>query len=828
MPQEEYRLPVDRLRRSCHPADFPFETTAEIDPLEEIIGQDRAVKSLEFGLDVSSVGFNVFLAGAQGTGKTTILKRILKRVFANRPVPQDVLYVHNFSDADSPRALTLPSGLGHGFKHAAREFIQDLRDRLPKAFEGKEYEVQQRRTAEGYQERKQEVLQALEGEAHDRGFEVKSTPMGFRTIPISDGKPLTQEEYQDMGQEDRETLDGKMEELQERVRDAVAEVKRGDQALKEELKDLNRQVALNVLGTMMGDLRKDFAEHAGVLEHLDALQQDILENIELFRTQEETETPIPGLRLPRQEPDFARYEVNLVVDNQALEGAPIIAETNATYNNLFGRIERRAQFGALLTDFTMIRAGSLAKANGGCLVLEIESVLRNPFVYEALKRALRNKQINIEEPAERYGLFSTQTLRPEPIPMSLKICLIGSPLYYHMLFAYDEEFREIFKVKADFDFQADRDATTEAKFGAFVARLVHAEELPHFDRTAIAAIVEESSRFVEDQEKLSLRFAQVNDLLREAAYWACQEGAELVTGEHVLRAIGEEEFRSSLARERVQDLIQREVLVVDTEGERVGEINGLAVHMLGDYLFGRPSRISANVYLGREGVINIERRVSMSHSSHDKGVLILSGFLGERFAQERPLALSASLTFEQSYGEITGDSASSTELYALLSALADVPIRQGIAVTGSVDQKGRVQAIGGANHKIEGFFEICQERGLTGNQGVIIPSANVQHLMLRSPVIAAVEQGQFHVWAVDHVDQGIEILTGISAGEQKVDGTWPKHSINGRIEERLDFLATRLMSWNRDATQPTTELVSSPESGWEPPPPPKPPDRPQE
>jgi len=822
------KLTQEQLRNSCDSACLGFETTAELESLTQVIGQDRAVRAIEFGVDISSSGFNLFLAGAPGTGRKTILRRILASASQGRPTPPDIAYVHNFADPDTPRVLVMPAGKGARLRDDLKELVEDLQDLIPKAFEGKAYEEQQRTTGEKFQDKKQELIDNLEAEAAERGFEVKSTPMGFRTIPVRDEKPLTQEEYQEMPEDEREELDSRMEDLQAHIREVMSEVKGVDHALREELRDLNRQVAMNVLGTLMVDIGRGYRDLDGVSEHLRQLEQDVLENIEQFKPQEESSLPIPGLRMPKQEPDLNRYTVNLVVDNGASDGAPVVVENNPTYANLVGHIERRAQFGALLTDFTMIRAGSLAKANGGYLVLDIEDVLRNPFTYEALKRALVNKEVRVEDNAERYGLFSAATLRPEAMPLDVKVCLIGNPRYYHLLFAYDEVFREIFKVKADFDYQVDRDDESLARFGPFVARLVEKEALLPFHANGVAALLNESSRFVEDQQKLSLRFGELNDLIREAAYWARQDEAELVEARHVDQAIEEAEFRASLTKERVQELIQRDVLMVDTDGAKAGQINGLAVHMLGDYLFGRPTRITCAAFLGREGVINIERRVRMSHSTHDKGVLILQGFLGERFAQSQPLTLSASITFEQSYGEIAGDSASSTELYVLLSAISEVPIKQGIAVTGSVNQRGEVQAIGGVNHKIEGFFEICAQRGLTGEQGVMIPRANVQNLMLRQPVVDAVAAGQFHIWAVDHVDEGIEVLTGVAAGELDEDGNWSEGSVNHLVRERLAALGKQLMTWSKGTQESSPEMVQPHELGDEPPDPPKPPEGPPE
>ncbi len=829
MASNQHELSTEQLRRRSDPAQFPFETTAEVEPLEGVIGQERAVRAIRFGLDIDSPGYNVFVAGLSGTGKGSIVRRFLTQLSADEPIPDDAFYVHDFEDPDSPRILFLPAGRGHELRADMVELIEDLQEQVPKAFEGKEYEEQRRRTAERHQDRKQELLDKLEGVARERSFELKSTPMGFRTVPIRDGKPLTQEEYEGMEEKQRADLDERMEKLEKEVRAVMAEVKVVDQAMKEQLRDLNQQVAMNVLGNLMLDLRKRYLEFSKVSEYLEAVQKDIVDNIEHFRETEEPAMPIPGLRLPRQEPDLSRYEVNVVVDNSHTEGAPVVFERNPTFANLVGRIERRAQFGALLTDFTMIRAGSLAKANGGYLVLNVDDVLRNPFVYEALKRAIRDREMRIEDLSERYGLFATQTLKPEPIPLKTKVILLGNPMWYQLLFAYDEDFAKIFKVKADFDHQTDREESRNMQLAGFIARFVAEESLPQMDRTAVAAIVEQASRLVEDQEKLSLRFSDLTDLMRESAYWARQGEAEVTSANHVEKAIEEQEYRASLVKDRVQELIEREVLLVDTEGEAVGQVNGLAVHILGQYAFGRPSRITAAVHLGRAGVINIERRARLSHSTHDKGVMILSGFLGERYAQERPLSLSATLTFEQSYGEIAGDSASSTELYCMLSALSKAPIKQGIAVTGSVNQKGEVQAIGGANHKIEGFFDTCQRRGLTGEQGVMIPAANVQHLMLRRDVVEAVEAGKFRVWAVDHVDQGIEVLTDVAAGEQNDDGTWPEGTINFLVDQRLEDLGRRLQNWGRASDAAPTEVVSPAGADDDKPPaPPRPPERPDQ
>ncbi len=825
MDRDDRLLSWTELRQVCDPAIFPHDTTAEMEPLLEVFGQDRAVRAIRFGLDVSSSGYNLFLAGEPATGKTNILKRILGEVVKGKPVPDDVVYVQNFEDPDTPRVLRLAPGSGARLRHDMEELVQDLRELVPKSFEGKEYDDQRRQITEKNQERRKRLFEALQKEAEASEFVLESTPMGLQATPVVSGKPLTRDDYDRLPEDQRGAIKDAIAKFQQRILEFMSDIKDAERDLKRELKEFDHDVAMNVLGGLMRDLHDRYAEYPRVAEYLEQVQADILENIDQFRQQEEPGI-FAGARIAGG-PNLTRYAVNLVIDNSSLEGAPVVVETNPTFHNLVGRIERRAQFGALITDFTMIRAGALAHANGGYLVLNIEDVLRNPWVYDALKRAIRDREIRIEELAEHVGLLSSQTLRPEAIPLDVKVCLIGNPRYYHLLYAFDESFRESFKVKADFDRESDRTEESIQKFGSFVARLVEEEKLPHFDRTAMAAIVDEASRRVEDREKMSLQFGFINDVIRQAAYWAGKEGSELVAAEHVRRAVEEIEYRSSLVKERVQELIERDILVVDTAGERVGELNGLAIHMLGDYIFGRPTRVSAVVAVGNDGVINIERQVNLSHSTHDKGVMILTGFLASRFAQQRALALTATLTFEQSYAEVSGDSASSTELYALLSALSGVPIRQGIAATGSVNQRGEVQAVGGVNHKIEGFFDICRAREPLAGQGVIIPRANVQHLMLAERVVTAVREGSFRIWAVDHIDDGIEILTGVEAGAPDEEGGWPEDSINHRVAARLEELAQKLQE-KPDAGAPPRDILvfrESDISGL--PPPPRPPELPR-
>ncbi len=817
-------MPTDRLRQTCDPALFSAHSTADMEPLAGVLGQERAVRSIEFGLDISSSGFNLFIAGEPGTGRTTILMDILRRRAQTLPTPDDVVFVHNFENPDTPRVMRLPPKQGARFVRRMSETVDELQKQIARALESKEYREQARVSSERNQELKKQRLDALTQAAATDSVDIKATPEGFQPIPLDrSGKPFTEVAYKQLDDAGRKALQERLEKVQGLIREFVAEVKQIDRSHKAELKALDRRVVTAVLEDVLLDLRQEFAAHSDVLRYLDAVESDVLDHLDDFRQTEPPVAVVPGLTLPTREPDLTRYSVNLVVDNSSVEGAPVVLETNPTYGNLVGRIERRAQLGTLVTDFTMIRAGALAKANGGFLVVDVEDLLGAPHSYQALKHVLKDRVLAIEDLGERLGLLATQSLRPQPIHLDLKICLTGKPLYYHALFAQDADFRASFKVKADFDSDTERSDEAIRGFGSLVARLVNEEGLLPFDRTALAALVDESSRLVEDQNKLSLAFGQINDLVREVGYWAKKDGGDHAAAADVERAVKERDFRSSLASERVQELIERDVLMVDTSTATVGQINGLAVHQLGDYRFGRPSRITASVRVGTEGVINIERRVSLSHSSHDKGVLILVGFVGARFAMERPLALSASITFEQSYGEIAGDSASTTELYVLLSALSGLPIRQGVAVTGSVNQRGEVQAIGGVNHKIEGFFDLCAARGLTGDQGVLIPVQNVQHLMLRRDVVDAVKAGQFSVWAIDHVDRGMEVLTGVEAGVQDDGGNWTPGSVNDLVARRFRDLSDRLLGASGAESHSGPDIILPSDVGWVDAPPPTPP-----
>ncbi len=799
-------LPVGKLRRICDPQSLGCETTEEIEPLETIIGQERAVKALEFGLGIKELGFNIYVAGPPGTGKTTAVQRFLEEVAKDKAVPPDWCYVNNFRDPYRPNALRLPPGKGRKFRKDVKNLVDGARREIPRVFESDEYAAQKEESIQGFQKQKQEFLSQMGERAQEEGFLLQMSPMGLLIIPMMEGKPLSEEEFQALSLEVREELLQKREGLQEELKKAMRQMRGLDKKANEALQELDQGVALFAVGPSVDELVEKYRDLPEIVAYLEKVRDDIVENLSLFREGAEAQPtsplPVPGAG----ESPFRKYEVNVVVDNSELEGAPVVMEINPTYNNLFGRIEKEAQFGALITDFTMIREGSLHRANGGYLVLPAEEVLRNIFSWDSLKRALRNKEIAVEEAGERLGFVTTKSLRPEPIPLDAKVVLIGQPASYYLLYTWDEDFSELFKVKADFDTRMDRTDENIRDYAAFVCALCGEEGLKHLDASALAKLIEHSSRLAEDQEKLSARFGEISDIIREASFYATQDDLVYVTAAHVQKAIEEKFYRSNLVQEEVNEMIERGTIMIDVVGEEVGQVNGLSVYSLGDIAFGQPSRITASTGLGRAGIIDIEREAKLGGPIHTKGVMILSGYLVEKYAQDKPISLSAHLVFEQSYSEIEGDSASSTELYALLSSLSGLPIKQGIAVTGSVNQKGEVQAIGGVNEKIEGFFETCQARGLTGEtssssvetQGVLIPASNVQHLMLKEEVVEAVKEGKFHVWPVKTVDEGIEILTGVEAGVRKEDGTFEEDSVNDLVDRRLMELAEMIRDFGKE------------------------------
>jgi len=763
-----------------------FETTAEVPPLEGMIGQERAVKATEFGLRVKRPGFNIFMTGLTGTGKSSYAQSIIKKMSADEPVPDDWVYVYNFEDPGEPIAFNLPAGKGYEFCRHIEELLEDLKQVIPKAFEGEDYERQKTEYVKEYQEERAKLLEELNKAAQEKGFSLKRTSSGFVTVPLKDGEQVSEEDYEKLDQGTKDELEKKSSEVQIKAMEIMRRIQKVEKEMKERLKELDHRVGLAAIGHIFSELMEAYEENNDVKKYLKAFQEDVLSNLADFRVDhEEQQNPLFMLQQQTQEQSEKRYTVNLLVDNRETEGAPMIYETNPSYYNLVGRVEYENRFGAMVTDFTMIKAGSLHRANGGYLILQARDALTSIQSWQVLKRVLRTNEIRIENISEHFGLVAMSTLRPQPIPLNIKVVVIGIPMLYHLLYYFDEDFRKLFKIKADFDTEMERENNNINKMASFISYHCNEQDLRPFDREGVIEIVGYSSRLAENQDKLSTRFNEIVDLLFEADAWAELDGAETVGKEHVEKALDEMVYRSNKYEEKVIESIREGEILLDLEGEKIGQINALSVIDQGDYRFGRPSRITATTYLGRKGIINIERESDLSGNIHSKGVLILNGYLGLRYGSLVSLNLSASLCFEQSYGGVDGDSASAAELFSLLSSLAEVPLRQDLAVTGSVNQKGEIQPVGGVNSKVEGYFMACKTGGLNGRHGVIIPAQNRKNLMLKKEIVEAVEKGQFNIYTIKTVDEGLELLTGMSAGELKDDETFEEGSLNEKVLARL-------------------------------------------
>lgn len=815
--RENWAVPVEQLRAKCSQDEIEKIRSDEDTVLNGIIGQERALQALEFGLRIKSEGFNIYVAGIPGTGRETAVKDYVEKIARQAPVPPDICYVNNFRDPYHPCSLRLPPGKGISLAKDVKNLVEAARKEIPKAFESDEYIAQKESTARYYQEQKQSLFRRLNQKALEKGFIIQSTPAGFLFIPQKDGKPMEEKELMSLSEEERKAIFEKKELLEDKLKATMREIKNIDRQLTEEIKKLDGKVTLFAVEHLFHELMEKYKDLPEVIFYLKAMQEDIVENVNLFLQEEERKqlvTPFSSIPVPwAQAPLFKKYEVNVIVDNSGLEGAPVIMEMNPTYNNIFGRIEKEAQFGALVTDFTMIRGGSLHQANGGYFVVSAEELLKNLFTWENLKRVLKNRELDIEEPVERLGFMATKGLRPEPVPLDVKIVLIGTPLIYYLLYNLDPNFRELFKVKAEFDVTMERNPENLKRYNSFINTFCQKENLKPLDSSAMAKIIEYGSRLAEDQMKLSTRFAEIADIVREACYYAGEDSFDYVKAEHINKAIDAKVYRSNLIQEKIQEMIERDLVLIDTDGDKVGQVNGLSIYNLGDFSFGKPTRITCSIGLGREGIIDIERESRLGGRIHTKGVMILGGYLSGKYAREVPLTLSARLVFEQSYSEVEGDSASSSELYALLSSLAGLPIKQSLAVTGSVNQKGEIQAVGGINEKIEGFFELCRARGLSGEQGVIIPASNVPNLMLKESVVEAVRQGKFHIYAVRTVDEGIELLTGTKAGIRKEDSSYEEGTVNYLVEKALLNLAEKMKKFGEAKTKKKEDTEEKEEKG---------------
>ena len=791
---KRYAVPVEKLRWICPEEFFKFDCTTDIEPLKEFIGQERAFDSINFGLAVERPGYNLFLTGLTGTGKATTIKACLEKFIAEKKAMgvkyqlYDWCYVYNFSDPDRPRILKLPQGLGKSFRDHMEGLLKTLKEEIPKAFSSEEYSKRKQEVMEEHQRKYQEVMDALEYEAKEKSLMIQLSPMGAAVVPLVDGKPMPREEFLALSEKEKGEIEAKRIEMMRKVDETYTRLREMENEIAEEMREIDLKIGEFAISRPFEDLFKAYNEYPEVVNFLKEVKEYTLTKLDAF-TQPPISPQLPSFPPVTPLDSFIAYKVNIFVDNSSLDGPPIIIEPNPNWFNMFGKVERRALMGTYVSDHAMIKPGAIHLANGGYLILNIRDVLLNSGVWEGLKRVIRTKEVRVEDPLEQFTFFTPQGMRPQPMPVELKIVVMGDDNLYQLLSAYDEDFWEMFKVKADFDYQIEQTEENIRAYACFIRTCCDKEKLLPFDRSGVARVIEFAARAVGDQEKLSARFGQLKDLLIEADYWAKVSQGQMIKGEHVEKAIREKIHRLDLVAERIRQLIIEGTLMVDVKGEVVGQVNGLSVYDIGTFSFGRPSRITAKTFLGRRGVINIERESQLSGRIHDKGVLILSGYLGWKYAQDKPLSLSASLCFEQSYSGVEGDSASSTELYAILSSLSDLPIRQDIAVTGSVNQKGEVQPIGGANQKIEGFFDVCKAKGLTGDQGVMIPYQNIRNLVLREDVVKAVKDGQFHIYTVKAIDEGIEILTGVPAGEKQTDGTYPESTVNYLVEKRLRELA---------------------------------------
>ncbi len=772
------------LRYICDADIFTFKSTADIEPLDEVIGQERAVQAVDFGLNMKSPGYNIFVTGIEGTGKSTITSDITRKHAQTLPTPHDWCLVNNFQDPYRPKPLAVPSGKAMVLSRQMERVIQTLKSKLPKAFEDESFQEKISSLKDTHQQEESQRLHALEQAAQEKNLTISKSQAGFQTIPVKDGAPLTQEAYLALSQEEQQALEKRVQAFQGEIEAAMREVARMRQERGKAMENLMAETALAVVAEQMDFILDAYESNPDIKSYLEEVRDHIVQNVtDFLPSREQPEAPQLAM-FPTAKPSFNKYRVNALVDRKDMNGAPVVFEPNPSYQNVFGHIEKKVHMGGMVTDLTMVKSGSMLRADGGFLIMEIESLLMNPMVWESLKRTLRNKSLIIEDVLVGQGIAAT-SLRPEAIPIDVKVILIGGYEPFRLLQNHDPKFNKIFRVRADFDYEVERTDETIQLYARFVARVCKEEKLLDFSPKGVAALVEFGEKDTSNKNKLSLRFGAIVGIIKEADYWARKEGSALVSERHVIQAFNEHRFRYNLYEEKIHESYTDNTVLIDVSGETVGQVNGLAVHQVGDISFGRPSRITAETFMGKKGVVNIEREANMSGRTHDKGVLILSGYLGRVFAQHQPLSLSISLTFEQNYSGVDGDSASSTELYAILSSLADCPIDQGLAVTGSINQKGEIQAIGGVNQKIEGFYDVCKTKGLTGSQGVLIPVANVKNLMLKREVIEAVEAGQFHVYQVKTVEEGIQILTGKTVGKPDKAGQYPQGTIYGDVQKKL-------------------------------------------
>jgi len=778
-------LSPSELRRICDSAVFDFQSTADITPLDEVIGQERAVRAIHLGLNMKQPGYNIFIAGQEGSGKRTIAQDIVSRHAHKQPAPDDWCMVNNFDDEFRPKAICVTTGKATQFSKSMARLIRWLQIKLPREFSKDAFKEKTQQHNDQLQAEEKKLTDGLEELAGAHNIHMAKTNEGIRPVPLADGKPMTHEQFDALTPEQQATINKGLETVGAEMEKVFAEIVKLRQVHQKNMQQLMQDTALSIVSQRLDLIRSEYNDCDQIQSYLDDVQQDIIEEVENFLAPDNSQKEEPETPFSIKTSPFDRYKVNVLVDHKGIDGAPVVFEPNPSFQNLFGYIDKKAFMGATTTDFTMVQAGSLLQANGGYLIVEVESLLMDAQVWETLKRSLQNKQLYIQD-LHRGSAMVAGSLRPEPIPLDVKVVLVGNYATFELLQNHDPKFNKIFKVRSDFDYETDLTDKALQLYARFIARVCRENGLQPFSPEAVAAVVEFGAKTVSDQSKLSLRFGPIVGILQEADYWCREDGGETVTEAHLIKALNEYRFRHDLYEEKIHTSYADNTILIDVDGSQVGQVNALAVYQMGEISFGRPSRITAETFMGKHGIVNIEREAQMSGRTHDKGVMILSGYLGRTFAQKFPLSLSISVTFEQSYSGVDGDSASSTELYAILSSLSGIPIRQGIAVTGSVNQKGRVQAIGGVNQKIEGFFEVCKTKGFTKNQGVMIPISNVNNLMLKREVVRAVEQGMFQIYPVETIAEGIEILTGVPAGKANEKGHFPSETLFGKVQKTLE------------------------------------------
>jgi lon-related putative ATP-dependent protease len=781
-------VPLKRLRGLCDPESLGVQSTRDINKRKQLlVAQEKAVKSITFGLKMPRNDYNLYVAGPDRTGLTFIAKTYIEKIAKKDPSPSDWCYVYNFQEPDTPKFLKLKRGMGIKLKKDISEFIQEVETEIQDVFESEDYHKEKEAITKTFNTKRNQSISMLEKKANKERFVLNISQVGMMIMPSKDGKPMDDETVGALPEKERKRLQKLSHELQKEMKETVRGIRSLDRELKEKIKELDNKIALYRVGHLIEELEIRYKDLPEVLDHLKGMKDDIILNIDDFKQKQSI--PQGPFIMPQIEPSFTRYEVDVLVDNSKLKGTPVIIETNPTYPNLFGRIEKQAQFGALFTDFTMIKPGALHRANGGYLIIKAIDLLRSLGSWSALKRAIKNKEIRIEDLAEEIGFISTKTLKPMPIPLNIKVILIGDPYIYHLLYSFDSDFKKMFKVKAQLDDNIKKTKKQIKNYLFYIANVCEEENLLDIEKSGLTRIIEYASELVGNQRKMSLKLPEIKDLVVEANFWAKQRGRKFIESSDIERAIDEKVQRSNLMEMKIQEMIEEKALHIQTKGEVVGQVNGLTIYDLSDYTFAKPIRITATATPGKEGVVDIEREAKMSGNIHTKGVLIMESCLKNKYALDKPLALSASVTFEQSYGMVDGDSASAAELFAILSCLSNKPIRQGIAVTGSVSQLGESQPIGGVTKKIEGFFDVCKTRGLTRGQGVIIPKRNINDLMLKKELINAVEKGKFHIYAIENMDEGIEILTGVKAGKRDRKGNYPKNTLNYLVMERLRIMS---------------------------------------